>query len=145
MINDTGRSFGLKPTAGEGSLEGGGDYVGLPGYSDGDFNTKIYLTEPSVGRLGCDANDNVTAEVFGDSATSVGGELSVTRIDTGSSGHRRNLHRAYRLLIGNVGMVREALCQLDKTGEVGLLDQLVGLMQVTFEPEASTALGCRAD
>lgn len=148
IIDDVGVSFSIEPihgynsngVNGEGSLEGGGDYV--TGLLGGDHSTKIYLTSlVDVGTLGCDSSNNKTAMVYADATSSGAASCQVTRIAPPYAGVSSCDLINYRLET----FTAESLCKLDKTGVVdsnsnGKPDeQLAGLLKVTFKPEEKPA------
>jgi len=115
VISDVGGSFRLRPTHGEGSLEGGGDYVGsaLPTGST-TADTLIYLTTLiDVGTLSCSGSvdpDNRTALVY--SPTDDAAQCMVTRI--GTPGGECQFLLNYKLETFSF----DSLCSLDKTAWV---------------------------
>jgi len=147
VINDVGGSFRLRPTHGEGSLEGGGDYVGsaLPTGST-TADTLIYLTTLiDVGTLSCSGSvdpDNRTALVY--SPTDDAAQCMVTRI--GTPGGECQFLLNYKLETFSF----DSLCSLDKTAWVDKDDpgavlpaasnhkQIAGANQVTFLVEDRT-------
>ena len=151
VINDVGGSFRLRPTHGEGSLEGGGDYVGsaLPTGST-TADTLIYLTTLiDVGTLSCSGSadpDNRTAMVY--SPTDDAAQCMVTRIRTppySESGGACDYLLNYKLETFSF----DSLCSLDKTAWVNKSTgavlpaasnhkQVAGANQVTFLVEDRT-------
>jgi hypothetical protein len=145
IIKDVGVSFTIKPivfvppdgqtkgVAGEGSLEGGGDYVG--DLVTDDFSSKIHLTSLiDVGNLGCDATNNKTAEVFSSDPSTPAASCQVTRINTNgiNPGTCTELI-PYRLET----FTASNLCTLDKIGDV--TDPLAGSLRVAFKKEPRTS------
>lgn len=130
IVDELGQSFRLTPVAGEGSLEGGGDYGPLAFAN----NTLIYLTEAEIGALGCDnalspesTNTNTIGDGINDAA------CSVTRIDPTGFGGQCTIAIGY--IFRNVDDAEG--CELIKSpGE-----QLAASIAITFPPEPRTALG----
>ena len=142
VIDDVGVSFEIYAidngsntgTAGEGSLEGGGDYVSAG--MAGDYSTKIFLTSLiDIGSLGCLSSNNTTRQVFADPDSQGAASCQVTRINPnnflpGSCTEDKAID--YRLETFEF----ESLCRLDKTGT--FFEQVAGSIEVTFEPELRT-------
>ena len=142
VIEDVGISFEIYAidndsntgTAGEGSLEGGGDYVSAG--MTGDYTTKIFLTSLiDIGSLGCLSSNNTTRQVFADPDSQGAASCQVTRINPnnflpGSCTEDKAID--YRLETFEF----ESLCRLDKTGT--FFEQVAGSIEVTFEPELRT-------
>jgi hypothetical protein len=136
VINDIGSAFYLRPVAGEGSLEGGGDYP------TGAVDSRIYLTSLiDVGTLGCDLTNNKTAMVFADAESEGAASCQVTRIGPPYAGVSSCDLINYRLAT----FTAESLCRLDKTGLIDANgngepdEQIAGSLKVTFKPEEKPA------
>lgn len=136
--NTVGDGFTLKAMAGEGSLEGGGDW-GAAAYVN---NTIIYLTDVKVGVLGCNADPGYAGTVgsaytgtIGDGESSA--QCAVTRVDptevveqspyTCSS----NIPYLFRTIPTGVGG-----CELRKDED----DTIAAVLDVVFPEEPRTEL-----
>jgi hypothetical protein len=133
IVNELGQSFRLIPVAGEGSLEGGGDW-GAAAYAN---NTAVYLTEGVIGALGCGPQSNVPlsedTSTIGDGINDA--QCSVTRIDPSSVGGTCTTPIGY--VFRNIAGVSDEGCELIKSpGE-----QLAASISIRFPPETSTTLG----
>lgn len=131
VVDSLGDSFRLVAVAGEGSLEGGGDFSSR-GYAN---NSLIYLTEATVGALGCESNqvpqDNNTSTI-GDGGSTA--QCGVTRVDpTGLGG---SCTSAVGYALRNVDGLQEG-CELTKNSD----EELAGSIDILFPPETATAIG----
>jgi hypothetical protein len=128
-VNQLGHAFRLRPTVGQGSLEGGSDTPEV---------TKIYLTDLGddviIGTLGCEGgvNGNNTSDelLFGEGNE---GSCIVTRVAP-VGGTCPATGYALRVVRESS---REVGCELLKAPGT----QLVASLDITFPPEPRTALG----
>jgi hypothetical protein len=126
-IDALGHGFRLRPTAGEGSLEGG---------SDTGIFSKIFLTEAVIGVLGCGVESTVP---LGEDTTTIGdgqqtAQCTVTRIDPSEVGGTCEEPVSY--IFRNLGGGTEG-CDLTKPeGE-----QLAASIKIKFPPEITAPLG----
>ena len=130
VVNALGQGFRLIALQGEGSLEGGGDFVDP--YAK---NSLIYLTEGAVGALGCESTNvpqDTQTGTIGDGVNTA--QCGVTRIDpTGLGG---SCTTAIGYLFRNIDGVAEGCEILKSPGE-----QLAASIAITFPPETATTLG----
>jgi hypothetical protein len=130
-VDALGQEFRLIPLAGEGSLEGGGDF-GSAAYAN---NTLIYLTEGNIGALGCNSPQvpqGTGTPTVGDGIDTA--QCGVTRIDpTGLGG---SCTTAIGYVLRNIDGVEEG-CEINKTPD----EQLAASVDLLFPPEAATLLG----
>jgi hypothetical protein len=122
-LNELGHGFRLKPSVGDGSLEGG---------SDTPIATKIYLTEAVIGVLGCTPQTSNTRRLFGDDPQNPG-SCQVTRV--GVPG----------LACTPVGYILRNLTGDEEGQGCELLkspgEQLVAYIDITFPVEPRTDIG----
>lgn len=131
QVDALGQSFRIVPLAGEGSLEGGGDF-GTAAYS---YNSLVYLTEGNIGALGCNSSQVPQGTGTGSIGDGVNtAQCSVTRIDpTGLGG---SCETAVGYVFRNIDGAAEGCELLKSPGE-----QLAASIAIAFPPEPSTALG----
>jgi len=131
VVDALGDGFRLVALAGEGSLEGGGDFGSL-GYAN---NSIIYLTEATIGAIGCDSAqvpEGTDTATIGDGGTTA--QCGVTRVDpTGLGG---SCTAAVGYALRNIDGANEG-CELVKTSD----EELAASIDILFPPETSTVLG----
>ena len=128
VIDALGQGFRLKPLAGEGSLEGGGD--------PGTLSTDIYLTEAEIGALGCGPGSTVpiaeNTNTIGDGENEA--QCAVTRVDPTDFGGQCTQPVGY--VFRNLGGGAEGCELLKSPGE-----QLAASIHIRFPPEVTQVLG----
>lgn len=133
IVNALGQEFRLIALQGEGSLEGGGDF-GTAGYAN---NTLIYLTQATIGALGCNSTQvpsGTGTPTTGDGTNTA--QCAVTRVDPTGLGGSCTTAVGY-VLRPSAGTGPAKGCELNKSpGE-----QLAASLDILFPPEPSAALG----
>ena len=154
IINDFGTGFKLRADAGEGSLEGGGDWGGDYGTIADAFanNTIIYLVRLSeTGTLTCDdtCDESVPGScgLGGDDHTGVIGDggsfarCSVTRLaNVGTAGDLSGVCEKPFPYLLSTELIEDA-CNLDQTGGTDFSRQFAASVTVQFPPEPRKDLG----
>jgi hypothetical protein len=134
IVNEIGTSFRIRPGSGEGSWEGGGDFVGNA-YAN---NSVIYLTKGDIGVLGCEtgsAPGGTDTSTIGDGINDA--QCQVTRLDPSlSTGGETTCEANVGYVFRNLSDGLEGCELLKNPGE-----QLAASVDICFPPEDSQLLG----